>query len=236
LSGTELMDRLVHLIPMILSLSVHEWAHAWSARRLGDDTATRMGRMTLNPIAHIDPIGTLLLPMLGVPFGWARPVPIDPTRFRRDISMSKGMAITASAGPISNLLLTLLMFGLLAAQLRFLPELGFPPDVLPRAQAVGQLFQPDVNPVQGFLTFAMVMNLALAIFNLVPVYPLDGSRIAAWLVPDRMRGAWHAWERMAPFLLLGLIFFGRNLISGPIVAVLGPMFHALNVVGSTPLP
>src|SRR5579872_3573193 len=103
-----LLHGLMTLVPLVLSLTVHEWAHAYSAFRLGDDTAARMGRMTLNPIPHIDPIGTILLPMLGIPFGWAKPVPITPTRFRRDISMRAGIMITAAAGPLSNLVLAVL--------------------------------------------------------------------------------------------------------------------------------
>src|SRR6476659_7441279 len=91
------------LIPLLMSLTVHEWAHAWSAHRLGDDTASMQGRLTLNPIAHLDFIGTL-----GLPFGWAKPVPVNPTRFRRGVNTSTGMVITAAAGPISNLVLALL--------------------------------------------------------------------------------------------------------------------------------
>ena len=109
------------LIPLLLSLTVHEWAHAWSAYRLGDDTASMQGRLTLNPIAHIDPVGTLVLPLLGIPFGWAKPVPVNPTRFRRGVNMSTGMIITAAAGPLSNVVLALLSavaFGLIA---RFSP-------------------------------------------------------------------------------------------------------------------
>src|SRR5574340_1315088 len=97
--GFDLQRGLMMLIPLVLSLSVHEFAHAWSAWKLGDDTADRMGRLTLNPIAHVDPIGTLLLPLLGVPFGWARPVPVNPARFRRNVNMNTGMAMTAAAGP-----------------------------------------------------------------------------------------------------------------------------------------
>src|SRR5580700_1620810 len=104
----DLLERILGLIPLILSLTVHEWAHAYSAFRLGDDTAARMGRMTFNPIPHIDPFGTILCPLLGIPFGWAKPVPVNPTRFRRDVSMRTGMMITAAAGPISNLLLAVL--------------------------------------------------------------------------------------------------------------------------------
>src|SRR5215471_12296793 len=98
----------MYLVPLLLSLTVHEWAHAWSAYRLGDDTAAKLGRLTLNPIAHIDPIGTLILPLLGVPFGWAKPVPVVASRFRRGVNMTTGMMITAAAGPLSNVVLAVL--------------------------------------------------------------------------------------------------------------------------------
>src|SRR4051812_47199579 len=99
-----LLDRAVAFIPVLLSLTVHEWAHAWTAWRLGDDTAKMLGRVSLNPVDHIDPVGTLLLPLLGVPFGWAKPVPINPVRFHGNVSMAMGVLLTAAAGPISNLL------------------------------------------------------------------------------------------------------------------------------------
>ena len=102
-----LATRLVWLVALWLSLAVHEWAHAWSAWRLGDDTAARLGRMTLDPLAHVDPVGTLLLPLLGVPFGWAKPVPINPARFHRGVTLRAGIALTAAAGPAANLALTL---------------------------------------------------------------------------------------------------------------------------------
>src|SRR5512143_3587864 len=112
---TWLADQIIVLIPLWVSLSVHECAHAWAAWRLGDDTARLLGRMTLNPMAHVDPIGTLLLPLLGVPFGWAKPVPVQPHRFRRTVSMRTGMMITALAGPLSNVLLAAIGLGVLAA-------------------------------------------------------------------------------------------------------------------------
>jgi Zn-dependent protease len=98
-SEAALLARATLFIPLLLSLAVHEWAHAWTARQLGDDTAERAGRLTLNPLAHVDPIGTLLLPLLGIPFGWAKPVPIEPLRFRRDVRLRAGVALTAAAGP-----------------------------------------------------------------------------------------------------------------------------------------
>src|SRR5689334_23219884 len=108
LQGGSLLAGIKYLIPLILSLTVHEWAHAYSAFRLGDDTASRQGRLTLNPIPHIDPIGTILCPLLGIPFGWAKPVPVNPLRFNRGVSMRTGMMITAAAGPLSNLVLAVL--------------------------------------------------------------------------------------------------------------------------------
>ena len=95
---------MLFLVPVVLSLTIHEFAHAWCAFQLGDDTAAREGRLTLNPVEHIDPVG-LLLPLLGVPFGWAKPVPVNPARMRT--SFETGVVLTAAAGPISNLLLAI---------------------------------------------------------------------------------------------------------------------------------
>jgi Zn-dependent protease len=100
--------RLPLIVPLVLSLAVHEWSHAWTAHQLGDDTAERLGRLTLNPLAHLDPIGTVLLPVLGIPFGWAKPVPINPARFAPTVSLRAGIVLATAAGPLSNLCLALL--------------------------------------------------------------------------------------------------------------------------------
>ncbi len=192
------------LIPLVLSLSVHEFAHAWSAYRLGDDTASRAGRLTLNPLAHIDPIGTLLLPLLGVPFGWARPVPVDPARFRRGLKMGTGMAITAAAGPISNLLLAVAGAVAWALLFRFWPEL--------------MLSGLGIRPLLEVVIF---LNVNLALFNLLPVPPLDGSRIADAFVPRSLRPAWERVMAFSPFLLLAVFFFAGRIIAGPSSFVLG---------------
>ena len=114
-----ILNRAVGFIPVLLSLTVHEWAHAWTAWKLGDDTAKMLGRVSLNPIDHIDPVGTLLLPLLGVPFGWARPVPFNPVRFHSGINMSLGSMLVAAAGPISNLLMAVAGCAALAVLSRF---------------------------------------------------------------------------------------------------------------------
>ncbi|WP_395836170.1 site-2 protease family protein [Archangium violaceum] len=201
-----LLERAMMLIPLVLSLSVHEFAHAWSARLLGDDTAERMGRLTLNPLAHIHPIGTLLLPLLGIPFGWARPVPVDATRFRRDIPMRTGWMITAAAGPLSNLFLaavSALAFGL---------TMRWAPDFL--------LANPGLRSLLGIM---VVINVVLALFNLLPVPPLDGSRVVEGLLPQRLLGAWQRVLALGPVLLIGILFFGGRLIQGPRDYVVGLM-------------
>ena len=179
-----LLEGIRIVIPLVLSLSVHEWAHAYSAYRLGDDTAARQGRLTLNPLAHIDWIGSVLLPMLGIPFGWAKPVPVNPVRFTRKIHMRTGMMITAAAGPLSNVVLSLLCIVALGVMRRMSIE----------NQAAEEL-----------LKLGFGMNAGLAIFNLLPVPPLDGSRIADWLMPRKLRPQWEQFARFGPMFLLLLL-------------------------------
>jgi len=198
----DLLERLRIFLPVLLSLSVHEWAHAYAAFRLGDDTAARLGRMTMNPIAHIDPIGTLLLPLMGVPFGWAKPVPINPVRFDRSVSMGTGMAITAAAGPASNFVLAIASVAVLAG-----------------------LHHAGVTQPGAYRLFTMLayVNVGLGVFNLFPIPPLDGSRIAEAFVPYRWRPAWDSWASAAPFFLFALIaaprFFDFSLLEWPMRAL-----------------
>jgi Zn-dependent protease len=200
LFGPDFAWRLMWLPISILSLSFHEFAHAWSAFKLGDDTASREGRLTLNPLSHISLIGTILMPLLSpIPFGWAKPVPVNPARFRRDVNMTTGMAITASAGPLANVVLALLSAVLLGLGARLAPDL------------VGR-----DSPGQFFLFSMVEMNVALAIFNLLPVPPLDGSRIVAWLLPYRLQQQWHQLEQFSMFLLIPVILYGGRLVAGPI--------------------
>jgi Zn-dependent protease len=181
-----LAERFLFWIPLMLSLTVHEWAHAATARVLGDDTAQRLGRLTLNPLEHIDPIGTLVLPLLGVPFGWAKPVPINPLRFRADVGMGTGLWLTAAAGPASNLSLALVTAAAVTLVTRFSPALL--PD---QALALTETF--------------VVLNVLLAFFNLLPIPPLDGSRVVDSFIPDSWRGPWDTLAQHSGFALVAVI-------------------------------
>jgi Zn-dependent protease len=162
---------LMGYVVLLFSLSVHESAHGWMALRQGDDTAARQGRITLNPLSHIDPLGTLLIPLLqflysGIPLlGWAKPTPVGAHNFRR---LARGHVLVAFAGPASNLLLAVLFTGGLFVGLRYL---GLPSD--PR----------DPHLVVRLLTAGVQINVVLALFNLVPLPPLDGSWLASWGLP-----------------------------------------------------
>jgi Zn-dependent protease len=207
------------VILVILCLTVHEYAHALVARWLGDDTAERQGRLTLDPTKHIDPIGTLLMPALGVIFpgapifGWAKPVPTIPLRYSRKffgkrVTMNSGMAMVAAAGPLSNLLLAVVI----ALGLGLAMRLGAPGEAAVR-----------------FTWTAISINLGLLVFNLIPIPPLDGSRILAWLLPTRYQASYEQLAAYSGLLLVALLMFGGSVIS----AVFAPVASAaLWVVGA----
>lgn len=204
-----LMNRVINFIPVLLSLTVHEWAHAWTAWKLGDDTAKMLGRVSLNPLDHIDPIGTLLLPLLGIPFGWANPVPINPTRFRRNISMPMGVLIVAAAGPISNLIIGTIAFGLFAGLNAFVSP-----------NQPGGIDSELFAAIAQFLQTLVIINVLLAVFNLFPVPPLDGSRIADALMPTSLRPLWSQFMSLGPVALIIVILMpgllGFSLLAIPI--------------------
>ena len=190
MGGIDIASNIPFVIILLLSLSIHEYAHAWTAAKLGDDTAEKMGRLTINPIVHIDLFGTILLPLMGVPFGWAKPVPVNPMRFHRHVSMRAGMMWTAAAGPLSNVLLAAGMVLSLGVMYRL-------ESIVPGTRAA------------DLMVTAAVLNAFLAVFNSLPIVPLDGSRVLEGLIPDSMRGAWASYARMGPLVLLSVIFLPR---------------------------
>jgi Zn-dependent protease len=202
-----LISRIASFIPVVLALTVHEWAHARVALHLGDDTALQQGRLTLNPLAHLDPVGTILLPLLGVPFGWAKPVPVDPSRFRPDVTMGTGLLLTAAAGPVSNLILAMLS----GAALRL----------------ADGVFALALHPAaESLLIRFTVINLAMALFNLLPVPPLDGSRIVDGLIPFGWRAVWNRSSAYGVFILLA-IFVAPQLFGSGAGDWVGPLSSSL---------
>jgi Zn-dependent protease len=193
---------------LLFSLSVHESAHAWMAHRLGDDTALHEGRVTLNPLAHIDPIGTVLFPLLQIftgvlLMGWAKPTPYNPANFGRQVTMRQGHMLVAAAGPVSNFVLAILFTG--AFVMAF------------RAGVVGQ--DNYAHPLARTLFIGITMNVVLAIFNLFPIPPLDGSKVASYGLPgdmgDRYDRVMGPYGFLILFLLVATGVFGHVL--GPIM-------------------
>lgn len=190
---------------LLFSLTVHEAAHAWSAFRLGDDTARRLGRLSLNPLVHIDPIGTLLLPLVaavtGAPLiGWAKPVPVDTRRLGRP---ARDFMLVAAAGPASNLVLALLA----ALVWRIVPA------GVPAAEGLAV-----ADPLGVIAALALQVNLLLALFNMIPVPPLDGGNVLGGLLSGAWRRRYEALRPYGVFILYGLM------LSGALGAIIGPPF------------
>jgi Zn-dependent protease len=175
-------DMIFRIPALLIALTVHEYAHARTAVALGDPTPRFMGRLTLNPVAHLDPIGLLMLWLFK--FGWAKPVPINPSYFK---NYRQGMVMVSLAGPVSNMILALITafaIGILAKM---------------------QLLSGDWVKVL-WMTYSY--NIILAIFNLVPIPPLDGSKVLASLLPGQQGHVFDQLEQYGPFILMALVYIG----------------------------
>ena len=198
---------IILLIPaLVFSLSFHEFAHAWMAYRLGDNTAARLGRLTLNPISHLDPIGSLALLLMG--FGWAKPVPVDPRYLENP---KKDMVKVAAAGPISNIILAIVA----ALVLRLL----FSTDLL-------------TNNIKTFFIIFMQINITLAVFNLLPVSPLDGSQILTPFI-EKHFGFDLVWKMQVygPRVLFFVIIFSMITDIHIFSFIINPIFNQLPLRG-----
>jgi Zn-dependent protease len=190
LAGFGLEQLFVSLLVLIVSLTVHEAAHAWTADQLGDPTARLLGRLSLNPAVHVDPVGTILFPLIalitGVPLiGWAKPVPVDMRHLRHP---RRDFAIVAAAGPISNLLLAVLF----ATLFWLLPTSGG-----------GSLMSGA-----SVLLLAVLVNVLLAVFNMIPVPPLDGGNVLAGILPENLAVVFDRLRPFGIFILYGLMLTG----------------------------
>ncbi|MFW6154107.1 MAG: site-2 protease family protein [Planctomycetota bacterium] len=198
-------------VPILLSLSVHEFAHARTALAFGDSTAKAMGRCTLNPLAHLDPIGTLAILLIG--FGWARPVPINPANLN---PRRLGNIAVSAAGPLSNLAVAVLC----AIVLHILAAAGA---TVNRSAGAGLAV---IDVVVFVLMYTILINLTLMIFNLLPLFPLDGHHIGRELLPWHRQGPYMRWQlQYGRWVLLGALFIPRLLGSaGRQLDVLGWYF------------
>ncbi|HJV35567.1 site-2 protease family protein [Geomonas sp.] len=183
----------IMLVPALMAITCHEVSHGFVADKLGDDTARSMGRLTLNPLKHIDIFGTLMVFIVGV--GWAKPVPVNFRNLRRP---KTDMIWVAVAGPVTNFLLAVIS----AVAMRTIAH--FAVDIPEASMAAGVL-----KPVAWMLAFSVYINLLLAIFNLIPVPPLDGGRVAVGLLPYRLGSALARVEPFGFIIIILLVFFTR---------------------------
>jgi len=231
------MDSLTHflytlsfvLIPLASAIVLHEYAHGWVANYFGDSTAKSLGRLTLNPIPHIDPIGSILVPLSliflfpgGFLFGWAKPVPINP---RQLFNPKRDMAFVAAAGPVMNLFLAIVSSALLYLFLVIDPTIqsNWPPqpDVEPRRDMLGMI----LVPLTAMALFSVVINTLLFAFNLLPIPPLDGSRVMTSILPLRPAMALARLEPYGMLIILGLFMVDPYV---PIIStIIGTVFHVM---------
>jgi Zn-dependent protease len=190
------MEKFLLIFPvLVLSVVVHEVAHGWVALRQGDDTAYKLGRITLNPISHIDPFGSIIVPLLlslapgGLMFGWAKPVPINPRNFK---NYKRGDILVSLAGIFANLLLAIL-FTLLAVALVHLSRLA------PGGVSTFRL-------LATMASYGIWINLILAFFNLIPIPPLDGSHVVYHLLPPQLGARYREVGRYGFLIIMGLLF------------------------------
>jgi len=202
--GHDWIQHAILAIPVfLLALTVHEYFHAWVALRFGDTTARDQGRLTLNPLAHLDFMGVLVFVLSQFRFGWAKPVPWNPLRVHGDVRAADFWI--SAAGPLSNLGLAVL-FGLVY---RF---------------AYGT-FSPVPHSLAAFLDYGVLINVFLALFNLIPLFPLDGSHILRAVMPAEFENTVIQIERVAPFLLLILVFTG---LVGRVLSP--PVYYLTNLI------
>ena len=196
---------ITRVITLIIAFTVHEYAHAWTANRFGDSTPKMNGRLTLNPLAHLDPIGSLMLIVAG--FGWAKPVPVNPYALRR--RSSSAMMLVALAGPLSNLIMAI--FGSIIFVLVWDPAAG-------AAMSYNDIFPTPM----GFLYYFIIINLSLMVFNLLPISPLDGEKVLEGILPPSGQDFLVQIRPFGSIILLVVVFLLPNFGFDILGSILNP--------------
>ena len=219
LTNTDSLLGLLLTIPAVLvAISFHEFAHAFAAYKLGDETAKSQGRLTLNPLKHIDPIGMVMLLFLG--FGWGKPVQVDPRNFNRNISAKKAEAIVSFAGPLINFILAI-VFSIIYA-------------LLVKYDVMANMEYRTVYTICTILQNIIILNIGLGLFNLIPLPPLDGSKILCAFLPYSAENWFKSYEQIFYIIFLVLWITGMlgSLISPAIVNVYSGLTHLVwNIFG-----
>lgn len=212
-SGADLVIMLcIRLLIVFTILPIHEYAHGFAAQKLGDNTALISGRLTLNPLAHVHPVGAVMLILFG--FGWAKPVPVNPRNFK---NYKRDMAVTAFAGPLSNLLCALAAI--------FVNRILY--NVL-MIQTLSVSTAKVVFYAYIAIQYFASINLSLAVFNLLPIYPLDGGNILAYFLPAKANAFIYKYANIIQIALIALIYLG--ILSGPLSWLIEKIYSLFNLL------
>ncbi|MBD0371638.1 MAG: site-2 protease family protein [Pyrinomonadaceae bacterium] len=213
---------IIYMVVLVFAISAHECAHAWMSYRFGDDTARLLGRITLNPVAHTDPIGTLLIPIMGFIFGhmggvvatipligWGKPTPVNPLRWR---NKNVANVMVSIAGILANLIIAICAFTVFK--------------VMIKTNGFSNMNESLAEPLSLFLRYSLLMNVSLAIFNLLPFPPLDGSKVLQTFLPESMQPALSVLEQYGFLILIVLLYMGFfSIIMRPVVMVISYLLY-----------